>query len=354
MSSGPTLRGKIIAAACICAALVLCFAVLVAIDRRPRTHDARVFAYSAAMAPEINGRIVRILVRNDERVSKGAPLIQMDPVPYEMQLRQARAQVAALKAQIALTGRQVTSQGSGAQAAENQVQKAREVLKNAQDTRRRLEPLVDPGYVTQQQLDDARTNEASALASLNALIKNAAQAHEAVGDTESLQAQLAGAEASEALAARNLDLTTLRAPFDGIVVGLGIAEGTFALSGRPLFSLIKSDAWYAIADFRETELPRIAVGDPATVWTMAESNRPFYGRVESLGAGVESTDQEGPGLPKVGRDLNWVVVAQRFPVWIRLDNPPSDALHVGMTASVKVRHVPAGDVTAAAAPVGTR
>ncbi|MDB6101571.1 MAG: multidrug resistance efflux pump HlyD, partial [Gammaproteobacteria bacterium] len=75
---------------------------------------------------------------------------------------------------------------------------------------------------------------------------------------------------------------------------------------------------------------------------------------ESLGAGVESTDQEGPGLPKVGRDLNWVVVAQRFPVWIRLDNPPTDALHVGMTASVKVRHVPAGDVTAAAAPVGTR
>ena len=118
-SRGPTLRGKIIAAACICAALVLCFAVLVAIDRRPRTHDGRVFAYSAAMASEINGRVVRILVRNDERVSKGARLIQIDPVPYEMQLRQARAQVAALKAQIALTGRQVTSQGSGAQAAEN-------------------------------------------------------------------------------------------------------------------------------------------------------------------------------------------------------------------------------------------
>jgi len=73
MSSGPTLRGKIIAAACICAALVSCFVVLVVIDRRPRTHDGRVFAYSAAMASEINGRIVRILVRNDERVSKAHP-----------------------------------------------------------------------------------------------------------------------------------------------------------------------------------------------------------------------------------------------------------------------------------------
>ena len=135
MSSGPTLRGKIIAALCVCTAIVLCFAVLVVIDRRPRTHDGRVFAYSAAMASEINGRIIHILVRNDQHVLKDAPLIQIDPVPYEMQLREARAQVAALKAQIALTGRQVTSQGSGAQAAENQVQRAREVLKNASDTR---------------------------------------------------------------------------------------------------------------------------------------------------------------------------------------------------------------------------
>src|SRR6202042_2880097 len=127
---------------------------------------------------------------------------------------------------------------------------------------------------------------------------------QAVGDTFSLQAQLEGAEAAEALAARNLRLTTLRSPFAGIVVGLQIADGTFAVSGHPLFSLIKSDAWYAIADFRETELPRIAVGDRATVWTMAESGRAISGKVESLGSGVQSSDQDGPDLPKVGRDLN--------------------------------------------------
>ena len=80
------------------------------------------------------------------------------------------------------------------------------------------------------------------------------------------------------------------------------------------------------------------MGDPATVWTMSESTLAFEGRVESLGAGVQSTDKDGPGLPTVGRDLNWVVVAQRFPVWVRLDGPPAYAMHVGMTASVKVRH----------------
>ena len=337
-STGVTVRGKLIAAIVILAAVVLGAWVVFTIDRRPRTHDARIFAYSAAMASEINGRIIRVLISNDQHVDAGAPLILIDPAPYELQLREARAQVAALKAQIDLTGRQVTSQGSGVQAAENNVARAREQLRLTEETRKRLEPLLGPGYVTQQQLDEARTNEATAAASLQALTHSATQARQAVGDTYSLQAQLEGAEAAEALAARNLSLTTLRAPFAGIVVGLQIAAGTFALSGRPIFSLIKSDTWYAVADFRETELPRIAVGDRATVWTMAESNRAFTGRVESLGAGVQASDQDGPDLPKVGRDLNWVVVAQRFPVWVRLDHPPPEAMHVGMTASVKVQH----------------
>jgi multidrug efflux system membrane fusion protein len=339
MSEAVTLRGKVIAVFAITAALALAIAVLFAIDRQPRTHDARIFAYSATMASEINGRIVKVLIINDQVVKQGDPLLLIDRKPYEFQLQQARAQVAALKAQIALTGRQVTSQGSGAQAAESQVRRAREQWGLAQETRRRLEPLVGPGFVTQLQLDEARTNETAALASLDALTKSAVQAHQAIGDTLSLEAQLEGAQAAQALAARNLELTTLRAPFDGIVVGLQLAEGSFALPGRPLFSLIKSNVWYAIADFRETEIPRIAVGDRATVWTMAESTQSFEGSVESLGAGVQSSDQDGPELPKTGRDLNWVVVAQRFPIWVRLDHPPPEAMHVGMTASVKVHHV---------------
>ncbi len=338
MNKHVSFRGKFIAAAAIAAAVVLAAMVIVVIDRRPRTHDARIFAYSAAMASEISGRILTVLVSNDQEVEKGAPLIVIDPVPYELQLRQVRAQVAALKAQIALTGRQVVSQGSGVEAAQSQVRRARDQLEYAQVTVKRLEPLVAPGYVTQQQLDEARTNAASAQAALNALINSATQARQAVGDTASLEAQLEGAQAAEANAARNLELTTLKAPFSGRVVGLQIAEGTFAVAGHPLFSLIKSDAWYAIADFRETELPHIAVGDPATVWTMAEGSIALKGRVESLGGGVQSTDQDGPGLPKVGRDLNWVVVAQRFPVWVRLDRPGPGAMHVGMTASVKVHH----------------
>lgn len=338
MSERVTVRGKIVAAAAIACALVLAAMVVVAIDRRPRTHDARLFAFNTAMAPEISGRIVEVLIANGQEVEEGATLIVIDPAPYELQLLQAKAHVAALKAQIALTGRQVVSQGTGVQAAESQVSRARDQLRLAQATADRLAPLVVPGYVTQQQFDEARTNAAAAQATVNALRETATEARQAVGDTASLRAQLEGAEAAAANAARNLSLTSLRAPFPGRVTGLQISKGTFAAAGHPLFTLIRSDAWYAIADFRETDLPHIAVGDRATVWTMAESNVALEGQVESLGGGVQSTDQDGPGLPRVGRDLDWVVVAQRFPVWVRLDSPRTEVMHVGMTASVKVHH----------------
>src|ERR1700735_922359 len=103
MSEGKTLRVKRIATTAIGLAVVLGVLVVFAIDRRPRTHDAYIFAYSAEMASEISGRIVQILITNDQDVAKGAPLLLIDPVPYELQLRQARAQVGALKGQMSLT-----------------------------------------------------------------------------------------------------------------------------------------------------------------------------------------------------------------------------------------------------------
>jgi membrane fusion protein, multidrug efflux system len=201
-----------------------------------------------------------------------------------------------------------------------------------------MEPLLQKGYVTTQQIDEARTNAHNATVALTAAAQQANQARQAVGDTASLTAQLAGAEASEALAERDLRMATLRAPFDGSVVGLQITEGAFAAAGYTLFTLIKDREWYAIADFRETELPHIAVGDRATVWVMGNEQRPIHGKVESLGAGVQPEDRGGPGLPVVGRTLNWVVVAQRFPVWVRLEDPPLQLTRIGATVSVRVHH----------------
>ena len=330
--------GRLVAVIAVVAAVGLGITTLFVVDRRPRTHDAHLFAYSAGMATEVSGRILTLHVFNNQRVNAGDPLVDIDPEPFAMRVRQARAQVAALKAQISLTGRQVTSQKYGADAATTQISHAREQLTLAQDTLQRQEPLLAKGYVTNQQIDEARTSERNAAIALTTATQQANQARHAVGDTDSLVAQLGGADAAEALAARDLRVTTLRAPFAGTVVGLQIAEGAYAIAGQSQFTLIKDDEWYAIADFRETELPRIAVGDPATVWTMSDDNRPIQGRVQGLGRGVQPDDRAGPGLPAVGRTLDWVVVAQRFPVWVRLIDPPSTLTRIGATASVRVHH----------------
>jgi multidrug efflux system membrane fusion protein len=307
---------------------------LYVVDARPRTHNAHLFAYSAGMAPEISGRIVVLHVTNNQRVKQGEPLVEIEREPFELRLRQARAQVAALKAQINLTGRQVASQRTGADAAATQINHSRAQLGLAQDTVKRLEPLLGKGYVTRQQIDEARTNERNAAIALTAMTQQAQQARQAVGDTESLTAQLAGAQAAEALAERDLRLTTLRAPYDGSVVGLQIAEGAFAVTGHPLFTLIKSDKWYAIADFRETEVPRIAVGDPATVWVMGTDDSPIRGHVESLGAGVQPEDRDGPGLPVVGRTINWV---RRRPALSRVGSPRRPAAAVDQDRRDRLR-----------------
>jgi multidrug efflux system membrane fusion protein len=330
--------GRLIAATAIVAAIAIGAYTLDRLDRQPRTHDAFLFADRAGLAPEVSGRIVSLNVRDNQRVSKGDTLVQIDPEPFELRLHQARAQVRALQAQIDLTTRQVASQTSGADAATTQVGRARAQLALASDTLARLKPLLRKGYVMEQQVDEARTNERSAQAALAAAIQQATQAHQAIGDTETLQAQLAGAEAAVALAERDLRNATLHAPFDGLIVGLEIADGEYAAAGHPLFTLIKTDKWYAVGDFRETELPEIRIGDPATVWMMSDNSRPLKGHVESLGWGIRPDNGGGPNLPAVERTLHWVIVAQRFPVRILLDDPPRDAMRIGATVSIVVRH----------------
>jgi multidrug efflux system membrane fusion protein len=335
MATNTTL-GKVIAFVAITSAVVLLITTMIVLDQRPRTHDAYVFAYSAGITPEVSGRIVESNIQNDQFAHKGDVLLRIDSEPFDLKLRQANAQVAALEADIDLTSRQVTAQGSGAQAAARQVDRARQQLALAHNTVERMAPLLAEGFVTAQQMDETRTNERTANTQLAAAIQQASQATEAIGDVESLKAQLLGAQAAQALAARNVRETIIRAPVDGRVTGFNLSIGSFAVEGHPLFTLIDNTHWYAIANFRETDLRHLQSGDRATIWVMGHDEHPLQGVVESLGSGVRPEGQAGPGLPEVDRNLNWVVVAQRFPVWVRLDHPDASFLRIGATASVKV------------------
>ena len=110
----PSWLGRGITLIALAVALVLLAVVIYVVDQRPRTHDAHLFAYTAGIAPEVSGRLVAIHVVNNQLVRRGDVLAEIDPEPFQLRLQQARAKVAALKADIDLTGRQVNAQTSGA------------------------------------------------------------------------------------------------------------------------------------------------------------------------------------------------------------------------------------------------
>ena len=143
-----------------------------------------------------------------------------------------------------------------------------------------------------------------------------------------------------AIAKRALDDTTVRATHDGLVVGLTISTGEMVAPGQSLFTLINTEEWFAEGNFRETDLAAIAIGDCATVCSMIDRSVPIKGVVQGIGWG--QTDQDRINIPRslpyVERSLNWVRVAQRFPVRVRLENAPRELLRLGASAVVEVKH----------------
>ena len=307
------------------------------IDQRPRTDDAYLQADLVHLAPDVSGRIVELNVRDNQAVRKGDVLLRIDPEPYRMRVDQARAAVQGLEAKLGLTADQVASQTSKADAAARGIGSAEAQRSLASSTLARMEPLLGRGFVTAQQVDQARTAQRTAQIALQQAQLQADEARQAIINTKPTEAELEGARATLALAERDLNKTVVRAPCDGRITALDIAAGEFAATGHPLFTIIDTEHWYAIGNFRETDLAGMEPGQRATVYVMAQPSRHVAGKIDSLGWGVASdVSATFGGLPHVERTLNWVRIAARFPVRILLDAPPDDLMRYGATAVIVI------------------
>jgi multidrug efflux system membrane fusion protein len=143
------------------------------------------------------------------------------------------------------------------------------------------------------------------------------------------------------------------APFDARVTNLTTSEGAFAHVGTQLFTLIDTRVWWVVANYRETQLRNIHPGTKADVYLMSQANRRFDGVVDSIGYGVAPDPAIigilAPGLPDAQRTLNWVHLASRYPVRIRITDALPDLLRVGANAVVVVRRAVADGAPAQAA-----
>jgi len=230
----------------------------------------------------------------------------------------------------------------------------------------RIEPLLAKQYVTAEQVDEVRTkariaehNYLEAQASYQQAQAQEAQArftqqesqvavaasdarlHQSIHAVDTLDSLLAQRPAKGAKvdnARLDLERCTVRAPFDGYVTNLNISEGEYAKPGAPIFTLIDGRIWYVMANYKESELKAIRPGKHVDLYVLSNHSRRFDGIVESIGYGVSPDDSRvSNGLPQIEHTLNWVHIAARFPVRVRVQNPDPALFRIGETAISIVR-----------------
>ena len=412
-SNGRRIAGRLLGALIVAGAAVAVIVTLLQWEIRPQTDDATVRANFVGIAPQVNGHIVDLRVRDNQQVREGDVLFIVDPRPYEITVARARASLALTRKEVdglrkgvstadAAVARAAAQLNASAAdvvrretdpvaadaeiarleaqrvASEAALQRAKAELRYAEDYLARVEQLLPEKFVTEDKVDEARTKRVSAAmaaeqartsvlaadaaldearakkkAAVAALAATRAQhiateaalqqsrsergrAEDTVGQVADVNTRVAAAEAALHSAELDLEFTRVRAPFSGRVVNLNISIGAFARSGTEVFTLVDTGTWYVMANFRETQLGHVPAGAPVDLYLQSHPGRRFRGTVVGLGWAVlpENGTSVG-GLPRVERSLDWIRLAARFPVRIKVEDP-DDSFRIGASAVATV------------------
>jgi multidrug efflux system membrane fusion protein len=391
------LIGRVLSALIVIGALGSGLVVVFHNNHYPRTDDCEILANFIGIAPQVEGPLLHLNVYDNQFVKKGDLLFEIDERPYRYALEKAMSDQATLEGQISDERRRIAALVSAVSVSEANihsmeadvnrsaaaVDQARADVANAEqavertkaewtyasNNLHRIEPLLAKQFVTVDQVDRARTSEIAQAQALKQTVSQLKQAQAALDATlaqeqrskatlsqskaEHQQAQNAvttleplinqrGAKASAIETARyNFNNCRVYAPFPARVTNLTISEGAYAHVGQEMFTLIDARTWWAVANFREGQLHRITPGMRADVYVLSKPNVRFSGVVDSIGFGVTpDPDVVGrfqKGLPDVQRTLNWVHLASRYPVRVRVENPPPDLFRVSESAVVMIR-----------------
>ncbi|MCJ8157848.1 HlyD family secretion protein [Sphingomonas sp. LaA6.9] len=298
--------------------------------RYASTDNAYVQQDVVSVSPDVSGRLVDVKVRENQRVKAGDVLFVIDPEPYRIALAQAEAALANARVQVS-----TMSTDMGGAAAD--IASARADIQLAQASYDRQAALMQRGFTTRASYDAALQQVAAAKAKLGTAQADAARARAQIGSGSAASgtpAAIQAALAQRAKAALDLERTVVRAPADGIVSQTSrLQVGTIAPSGVPALSLVISDRAWIEANYKETDLDHMAVGQPAEIAFDAYPGLKIKGHVASIGAG---TGSEFSVLPAQNANGNWVKVTQRVPVRIAIDGTPSRPMIAGLSADVSV------------------
>jgi len=318
------------------------------------TDNAYVQADSSIVAPKVRGLVAEVLVRQNQSVRQGDPLVQIDPEEFNARVAAAAAQLldaqakqdAARAALVSLDAEEQLA-ASNMRAARTSILSADAQSEKAQADRKRYEDLAQSGVVARHDADQFRAAAISAQADAERSRAQFDVSRDQAAVTQAkratLQAALAQSEAAVAAARATLDLsrqdlnhTLIRAPIDGVVGDRQVEQGDYVQPGTRLLTIVPLDALYVVANFKETQTPRMTTGQPAIVEVDALPGVELKGEVESFAPGSGSQFSLLPFEPGTG---NFTKIVQRVPVRIRFE--PGQAalasLRPGLSTTVTVR-----------------
>ena len=303
------------------------------------TDDAYLQADSVTIAPKISGYVAEVFVSDNQAVSAGEPLVRLDSRQYQAILEQAKATIAARKADIERGAAELLQQQANIAQARAQLQGARSSEAHAREEVKRYEPLVATGAETTEKLADLRNalNQAQSTVAANAAALQAAERQPAAtqAQIDQARAQLEAAEASTRQAQLDEQDTVIRSTLAGRVGDRTVRVGQYAQPGTRFMTLVPVQDIYLVANFKETQLGLMRAGQPATIHVDALSGTDLHGTVDSFSPG---TGSEFALLPPQNATGNFTKIVQRVPVRIHL-NTGQEARSVlvpGLSVTVRV------------------
>lgn len=263
----------------------------------PWTRNGRVRANVVQVAPDVSGMVANVSVHDNQFVAAGALLFSVDKARFELAQEQAQAVVATQR--IAISNQRIT--------------------------------------LAQAQRESQRNSDLGDLISLEAREQSRLKVDQAKAALQAAEAALRQAQVALNTSTLNLERTQVRAPTAGLVTNLDLRQGAYASAGHPVMALVDADSIYVEGYFEENKLARIHQGDRVRVTPMG--GPALEGTVESIAAGIADRDRSTGAnlLPSVNPTFNWVRLAQRVPVRVKLDQTSSGTrLVAGQTVTVQI------------------
>jgi membrane fusion protein, multidrug efflux system len=301
------------------------------------TDDAFIDTHTVQVSAQVAGRVKVVLVDDNQRVHAGQRLVELDPADFQAALSQAVARQESAEGQLAQAEAQLPVARANLDEANAQVGVAQAASLNAEINLRRDQALARMGglAVSLQTIDNDTATARSDAANLVAAQQKAVAAQAQIGlDMKNIQTAEAGVQAAAAQvqqARLNLGYTVVHASADGRVTNKTVAVGNYVQLGQALIALVPDRVWVT-ANFKETEIGAIMVGDPVDIYVDAYPGHVFKGRVQSFQAGSGAAFSL---LPPENATGNYVKVVQRVPVKIEFDDHPAAHWLLGPGMSVE-------------------